>query len=159
MSAAPPDIDNDNRQPGIDSETGTVRTYGHEAPEPERSMLSALVKRYFKAAAAADGVTGCRLLEPGMARGMPVDYGRLGPSYMRGPGGCGAILARLFRHDHAELLAKDRELKIVGVRTGGGLAFVLLHFPGLPERQIPVERQDGSWRVEKLLDDGIISVP
>jgi hypothetical protein len=122
-------------------------------------MLSALVERYIKAAAAADGATACKLLEPGLAGSMPVDYGRLGPSYMRGGGKCPTILARLFRHDHLQLAVEERRLQIAGVRTGGGLAFVLLHFNGLPEHQISVERQDGSWRIEMLLDEGIAEVP
>jgi hypothetical protein len=149
-STARGDYDSDDGRLA-DNDAVTLRGYGHDAPPSDRSTIVALVRRYFAAAAAEDGAGGCALIESSLARAVPLDYGRLGPPYMRGKT-CAAVLTLLFRHEHAGLALKARQLRVTGVRLEDREGFALLSFGRMPERQISVVRDGGTWRVSTLLD-------
>lgn len=152
------DQDNDDAQP-VDNDQQSVRTYGHEASQGQRLAVAALVKRYFADAAANDGAAACTLLNPGIARSAPLSYGKLGPSYLRGAKTCAAVMRRLFEHYRPELSRKGHPLKVPSLRVEGTEGFAMLRFSDMPERQIAVGRQDGSWYVEMLLDEAMRRAP
>jgi hypothetical protein len=150
------DYDNDDgRRSGVDDDAITIRSYGYAAGPAERFLIVALVRRYFAAAAVDDGARACRMIDKGLAKAVPLDYGKLGPSYLHGGKTCAAVLARLFKHDRRRLVAEARQLKVTGVRLEGGEGFVLLGFgKGTPERQIAIEHGgSGGWKIE-VLEDG-----
>lgn len=157
-TAARGDQDNDDGQP-VDNDRQTVRTYGHEAPAGERLVVASLLERYFKAAAAHDGAAACRLIDPGIAKSAPRSYGQLGPPYLHGARTCAAVMSRLFEHYQHQLDAKRHGLKIPSLRVEGEEGVAMLDFPGMPERDIALDRRGGSWHLAKLLDEPIRVAP
>lgn len=153
------DYDNDDGRQRVDNDVLSVRDYGRQATQPTGSAIAALVERYFTAAATENGAAACSMLDSGIARQAPVDYGQNGPPYMRGGRTCAAVFERLFWHFHRQLTTKASRLRVAGVRVEGDEGFVLLTFGGTSERQISVEHESDGWKVQALLDGKMRRVP
>ena len=126
-----------------------ISSYGSPAPEPERREITALVKRYYAAAAADDGVTACRLLDPTLARAVSNDYGGpTGSPETRGET-CPVVLAKLLEHDPGEPFADLGTTRVTGVRLNpnGSEAFVQLSSRDMPTGEIFVQRKGQGWQV------------
>jgi hypothetical protein len=149
---APHHSDRDNDNDHNDDDSG-VLGFGHAADAVEMSSLVALVKRYYAAAAAANGAQACALLVPLQAESVVEEDGRSGK--LRGDS-CSVVMSKLFRLNHALLAGKARAMKIIAVRIRGDTGLVAIEFPEIYEaRQIGVRRVAGGWKVFDLLD-GII---
>jgi hypothetical protein len=147
------DFDNDykdNASKGYyDNDDQSVRAYGHAVSATDKHALTAVVERYYAAAAAGDGATACSLIKPSFARAIPEDYGQApGPAYLRGAKTCPAVMSLLFRHSHGQLTGA---IEVTGVRVMGNQAFVLLDSMTVPASFINVERTGGAWRIVGLL--------
>jgi hypothetical protein len=154
------DYDNDDsRHLRVDDDKLSVRSYGHEATQGDKSVITRLVKRYFTAAAAENGAKACAIIDSSVAKAAPLDYGQNGPPYLRGGKTCAAVFSLLFKHDHRQLAVRASRLKVTGVRVEGNEGFVLLAFGRMPERQIAVEREGRVWKIEALLDGKMRRVP
>lgn len=141
------DRDNDGDH---NDDDGKVLYFGHPAAPADRRDSVALVTGYFSAAAAEDGARACTMLVPFIAESVPEDYGHT-------PGleghTCAAVLTKLFRVHHPELVMKQATLRIMTVRVEGDRALVVFDFPKIPEvRQITERRVNGRWRLLDLLD-------
>jgi hypothetical protein len=141
--------DRDNDGDHNDDDAVTLG-FGHAANAADRRESVALVTRYFAAAVAANGVTGCALLVPFVAESVVEDDGH-------SPGlfgsSCAAVLAKLFKLHHRELVAKQATMKVIEVRVRGDRALAILDFPNIPEvRQIDERRVGDSWKLLQLLD-------
>lgn len=150
QSTAKPDRDDDGDNNNDDSQT---LEYGHEATAAERPAILAVLRRYYAAAAAADGAKACALLAPFIAESVVQENGHR--PELRGSS-CSAVMSKLFRHSHTLLSAENATLKVLTVRVQGGKALIVSHSSALREvRQITERRIGGRWTVLELLD-GII---
>jgi hypothetical protein len=151
----PRDRDND-----LDNKTGSyydrddssVRAFGRPAGPADQRAITALVKRYFTAAAADDGHMACSLLYSKLAKIIPESYGKPpGPAYLRGKT-CPEVMTKLFERNHEQLSAYIASLQVAGVRIDHDGGRAVLRFAALPGRQIEVEREHKKWKIYALLD-------
>jgi hypothetical protein len=130
-----------------------VLDFGHSATPVDRQAVTALVTRYYAAAAADNSATACSLIISSLANAVPEDYGQApAPPYLRGGKTCQAVMSRLFTHFHRRMVTDAATLKVTQVRlkTTGGYA--VLNFGVKPEREITVVREGHVWKVSSLLD-------
>jgi hypothetical protein len=129
--------------------------FGHAATPRQRAAIDALVRRYYAAAARADGKEACALMYRPLAGSVPEDYGRppAGLPYARGKT-CAVVMTKLFRHlpGPRDAIASTR---VTAVRVYRGHAFAELHSHLTPKGEIFVERERerGSWRVGALIGE------
>lgn len=144
------DRDNDGDHNNDDQH---VLAFGRLASRTEVSTITALLTRYYAAAASENGARACTLLSPFIADTVAEQYGH-------NPGlqgrSCGVVLSKMFAQQHASLQGKQATMRIVRIGIEGNRSLVAIDFPNIPEvRQITVRRIDGHWTVLDLLD-GII---
>ncbi len=147
------DKDNDITAPYDDKRHPDVFGFGQAASPADRQAVTALIERYYAAAAAEDGAKACSMIYVTLAEAVPEDYGTSppGPAYMQGKT-CPAILTLLFKHFHAQLAAGLPLLKVTRVRLEHRHGLAVLSFGKMPERQIAVRRERHTWKLEALLD-------
>lgn len=150
------DHDNDIHAPGDDTRNGSTLDYGHAADSSDNRAITALIKRYYAAAEAENGAAACSMLYSVFAEGVPEDYGQSPPSqpYMRGST-CPAVMTLLFKHLHPQLALEVPKLQVARVRLVEHRGLVVLHFGALPEREIYIEREGHTWKVDTLLDNAM----
>ncbi|HEY5192440.1 MAG TPA: hypothetical protein VIJ39_01050 [Solirubrobacteraceae bacterium] len=130
--------------------SGTA-TYGHEASPADKRAITALVKRYYAAAAADNGAQACTLIYSIFEEAIPEDYGQPpGPPGLSGKT-CTVVLSKLFRQVPGQPAAVLASTQVTGVRVNGRKGLVLLHSRTMPEGEITVERELGSWKVASLI--------
>lgn len=119
------------------------------AGAPVSREISAVVSRFYAAAAQGNGAQACSLLLPSLAAATPVDYGgSVGPSYLRGGKTCTEIMSRLFKYARAQLAGS---IKVTEVRTVSNRAYVLLQSKTLPYPYITVMKYRDTWKVTNLI--------
>jgi hypothetical protein len=152
--------DNDDHRrlptPSDDYNNAVVEHYGHAASAADTRSITTLLRRYYAIARAGDGAQACTMIDPGLAKAAPVDYGQFGPGYLRGSKTCAAVMSRLFKHEHRLISAEIPHLKFMSVRLEGSRGLILLGFGSLPERQITVVREGGVWKLAVLLDGEVV---
>lgn len=123
------------------------------AAAADAQAVSKLVNRYYGAASKGDGASGCSMMEPSFVKAIPLDYGKLGPSYLRHAAGtCPAVMSLLFKHEHAQLARGVPQMHIVRVSVKGEQGIAILRFGRLRERFISVIREGSTWRIASVLD-------
>jgi hypothetical protein len=146
------DFDDDRgRQLGYrDSDDDAVLAYGRAASAAEKRALTAIVKRYYSAAVAANGATGCSLFTPALRNAVPEDYGQApGPVYMRGKT-CPAVITLFFKHEHQQLASAM--IEVTDVRVKGNEALAVVGSRAQPASEIALERHPGGpWRLADLI--------
>lgn len=148
------DKDNDAEAPADDKTNAQALNFGHEATEPERRAIVALVKRYYAIALAGNGARACTMIYSTLAESVPEDYGSNeppGPPYMKGAT-CPVVLDGMFKYFHAQLAVEVPLLRVTHVRLLQHQGTALLSFGDLPEREILVKRESHTWRMDALLD-------
>jgi hypothetical protein len=133
-----------------------VLEFGHAATPSEQRPMVTLLKRYYAAAAAADGRTACPMIYSIVAEAATEEYGRA-PALpaLRGKT-CAVVMSKLFRRSRRSLRVKLATLKVTDVRVEGDRALVVMSFATTPEpRKIPLHREAGRWKVQELLDSGM----
>jgi hypothetical protein len=134
---------------GFDGDDASVRDYGHAAGAADARAITALVTRYYAAAAAGDGASACALTYALVAESLPEEYGQPpGPLYLRGASTCKAVLTIVFEHFHAQL---SEPVAVTAVRVDGQRGEALLGFRALPAGVIEVRREHGAWKIDRLL--------
>jgi hypothetical protein len=141
---------------GAASESGEdasdIYTYKHSASPADRRAITALVKRYYVAAAADNGAEACGMMYSILAESIPETYGRPpGPPELRGKT-CAVVMSKLFKHVAGQpppVLAatKVTGMHLVGVRKG----LVELHSTAMSIGEIEVERERGVWKIAGLI--------
>jgi hypothetical protein len=143
------DRDNQGQTAYLDGDDGSVRYFGHAASARDTRAITTLVRRYYAAAAAGDGVGACALIFYIVTETIPEEYGRApGPLYLRGATSCQAVLSRVFKHFHARLTAP---LTVTAVRVNGDRADAMLSWTTLPAGFIETRREGGGWKVNSPL--------
>lgn len=139
------DIDNDSDNNNDDY------AYGHAASAADRRAVTALVERYFAAAAAGDGATACPLIYSLFAEEIPELYGEPpGPPALRGST-CAVVMSKLFKQRHRQMVADHATLEVTDVRVKGRRAHALLRFE-TGARDLLVHREGRVWKVDEMLD-------
>jgi hypothetical protein len=131
-----------------------VLDFGKPAGPLQRRIVTALVTRYYRAAAAEDGATACTLLLSSIARTSAESFGSgAGPRYLRGVTTCPQLMKRMFTHLHPQLTAEAAGLRVTHVRLKAKGGYAVLRFGALPEeRELTVVHRNGSWWISSLLD-------
>jgi hypothetical protein len=146
------DGDADSPRGYYDGDDATVRSFGGAAGARDKLLVTALLERYYAAAATRDGKDACSMIVSARRRALPQTLGRPpGPSYLRGDS-CHAVVSKLFGVFHRQIVAFARTLHVAEVRVRGELGLALLSSAGFPARQIAVRREHGGWRVDALLE-------
>ena len=141
-------IDNDNDR---EKHTDDYR-FGHAASPADRRAVTAVVKRYYTAAAAGDGKTACALSYSLFVEEIPELYGTpSGPPGLRGTT-CPVILSKLFRQRHQQLSAEHATLVVDTVRVEKLRAFAVMSFKTVKEHDILLHREHRAWKIYELLD-------
>jgi hypothetical protein len=156
--AAPPSGDTDHdssEQTTFDSDDGHSLHFGHAAGPADRRTITAIVKRYYAALAAQDGVTACALLMAVVAESLPEAI--YGPSALTHTSGktCAEVASALFAESHPQLVAEDRTLRVIGVRVRRRRASALLRFGARSARHILLYREGGAWKIGTLADEDL----
>jgi hypothetical protein len=155
------DIDNDEPEDKMnpendsyhDKDDGPIAAYGHPASRADSRQVVALVKRYYAAAAAANGSQACSMMLARLRDSVVEDYGRPpGPAYLRGGKTCAEIATRQFRHAAAELSAG---VEVTGVRVNGANGLALLRSAVMPASYVPLEREGRRWRIVSILGQSL----
>jgi hypothetical protein len=145
------DEDRDNRGEtgGYDSDDDSIPYFGRPAGVSDRSAITALVRRYYAAAASEDGAEACTLLYFILAESTPEQYGRApGPRYLQGADTCQAVLSRVFAHFHAQLTEPPH---VTAVRVSGDRGDALLAWTTLRAGFIEVRREGRAWKIDRVL--------
>jgi hypothetical protein len=149
QSHARSDSDNDS-----DNDNDDYR-YGYAASAADKKAVTALVWRYYMAAEAGDGAKACTMIYSIFAEEIPEVHGEPpGPPALRGST-CAAVMSKLFKQHHRQLMADLAKLQVTDVRIRAHHALVLLGFKTVPPRTIRVHRERRVWKIDALLDDGV----
>jgi hypothetical protein len=123
------------------------------ASPADKRAITALVKRYYAAALKGDGASGCSLIDPGLVKGIPLDYGKLGPSFLRrAKGTCPAVMSLYFKHEHRKLTSEVPQLDVPRVSVNGNQGVAFMRFGRLHERFISTLRKGSTWKIASVLD-------
>jgi hypothetical protein len=145
------DNDADEHQKGPSNEDmGEMVTPAHGASNADRRTITAVVKRYYTAAAAGDGALACMLLDPGLATATTQGQAQIAPAAGRS---CSASLSRLFQLQHQRLTAEDPATMVVtGVHVDGDAGLATLGFRAMPEGELVLQREGRTWKIDALFD-------
>lgn len=125
--------------------------FGHPASEADKGAITALVERYYAAAAANDGQGACSQIYLIFRESIPEAYGQSpGPPSLRG-NTCAVVMSKLFKQHHSQLLADSTHLQVTSVRLEGKQGYALLRFRSEP-RELQLHSELGVWRIDSLLD-------
>jgi hypothetical protein len=157
------DSDSDFGGNKSDSDDWRTREYGREANGAERREVTAVVKRYYAAAAVGDGATVCATLYAAsiarsfdLEREVPEQYAPApGSSVLRGKS-CSQVASLLLQINHQSLVANLPSMRVIDVRVNGADSLALLGFRTTGEREVPLKREGGTWKINALLDREII---
>jgi hypothetical protein len=131
-----------------------VASYGKRAGTADKQAVRAVIKSYYQAAAAEDGARACSLLSRSLSEGSAEERTQApGQTQQNGGQGCVLALSTFFKQQHRQLVADDvATMVVVDVHVKGNLGLAVLGFRKMPEGEIVVERQDGNWKIDALLD-------
>jgi ketosteroid isomerase-like protein len=136
-----------SRHPEADDKL-ELDAFGHRASHAEREAISALVRRYYAAAAAGDSTTVCALLSPAFATQLGNGSSNSGRN---GTTTCSKAVAPLLTQQHEQLTALEASTMIVtDVRLKGSTGLAVLGFRRMPQSTILVEREGIMWRLGQL---------
>jgi hypothetical protein len=148
------DTDGDNDSPGsrVDPDNDIAMTFGHAADAQDMAVVSALLRNYYRVAAAGDGGKACALLYGLFVESTVEEHNSVRRGGDRQT--CAQIAANTFRRHHAELVedTKAIDLTVLRVKRKRGLARVL--YGATRERLVPLELDRGVWRMDTLIDNG-----
>jgi hypothetical protein len=148
--------DNDSA-PYDDKNNNGIFNFGHAAGPADDRAVTALIKRYYTAALREDGAHACSMLYVRLAESVVEDHGResAGPRYLSQGTSCPAVMRLLFKHYHGQLAAELPLLRVARVRLVQRHGLAILRFGALPERQISVRQQAGTWKLATIFDSAL----
>jgi hypothetical protein len=126
---------------------------GTEAGQPDRRMIAALIKSYYAAAAAGNGVEACPILHRTARETLAEGHGS---STQARANACATGATSFFRQQH-QILLTDRvtTMTIVDIRLTGRLAIALVGFRNAPIGMLRLEREGAQWKLLSLLDTNV----
>ncbi len=144
------DRDSDTYPGELDNDENHV--FGVPADVRDARSAAALLKRYYRAAAAHDGKAACAMMYSSWAESVAVDYGS-GGSGTSSPGAtCAAVMSEMFAHEHARLVGQSAGLRVVAVRVLGSRGSVQMRFgSGRQRSYMELRRERGAWKIDRLI--------
>ena len=143
----------DGNQVGSPDRTDILFATGKEADQVDKRAVTALIKRYYAAAAAGDGAEACPLLYSTLARGLAEGQGQSGQS---GGNACAAALSSLFEQQRQQLEADQVATMVVpDVRLTGSIGTATVGFRAVPVGHFFVKRERGVWKIDALFQTGM----
>jgi hypothetical protein len=129
-----------------------ILDYGHLASAADKRAVTALVKRYYAAAAAANGTRACPLIYGIVVETIPEEFA--GDPRLRGKT-CATVMSKVFKQRHRQMAADNAILKVtrVGVEGDKGLVLIYLGIP--PVSSVLVHREGRAWKMQSLFEGGI----
>ena len=146
------DRDHDNRIGShYDGDEESIIHFGHEPSAVAGSAIRAMLRRYYAAAATANGRRACSLLYSFEAESL-VEQAE-GSGTRSGARGvtCAVIAAKAFKRSHHKLAVEAATMHVVNVRVEGDLGTAALSFRGEPEGYVLLQ-QEHSWKMAGLED-------
>lgn len=158
IGVPPGDQDGDSpNDKAFDKDDSFVTTFGHAASPTDRRSIASLVTRYYAAIAKDDGATACRLLFFVIVESAPETYGQTAFDATAGRGkSCGPVMTKVFKGNHAQLVAENRHLKVMAVRVEGKRAWVLLRLGPDSVRRMIAYREGSVWKIGELIDTELV---
>jgi hypothetical protein len=156
------DEDKDEPEDKTDPENGFyhdkddlgIVSYGHAAGVATMRMIAATVKRYYAVAAAENGTKACTMIFPSYAAAIAEDYGQApGPAYLRGAKTCSAVLVRVFKRSHSQLVGS---FTVTGARVEGDHAIALLGSTTMPASEISLTEAHGAWWISEIISSPLM---
>lgn len=136
-----------------DNDLDAVPGYGPQAGRADRQAIVSLIRRYYEAAAAGDGVAACSMLDAPIAESVLEEHHRgKGPRSLQG-NTCAQVMSKLFAQRHRELVEDVASFRISDVELRGNRGLVLAPFSATRELQLLVHREHGVWKMNVLLDN------
>jgi hypothetical protein len=135
-----------------DADDSSAVPYRHAASRADRQAITVAVKRYYAAMASTDGALACSHLLRSLAKALPLDYGKLGPAYLRGAKTCSAVVVRVAAQSRGQLAAP---IAVTDVRVEGGHALALVGSKTMPASSLALERERGVWRIGGLVGNAL----
>jgi hypothetical protein len=158
LAASDRDGDNDSHSRGLyDSDDKSVAHFGRLARPAERAAITALVRRYYAAAARHDGTAACSMIYSLFVEAIPEDYGTSppGPGYARGST-CPQVVTKAFTHFRERIAREVATLRVAQVRVHDLRAIALLSSAApLPERTLEAIREGHTWRILAVFDQEV----
>jgi hypothetical protein len=143
------ELDSDSYPGTPDNDNNHV--FGHAAGAAEARAVSAVVERYYAAAARGDGALACSLMYSTFAEAIAEDYGGA-PGGSTNGGGCAAAASSLFKRRHTELGADSATLRMAAVRIRHREGSALMSFHGgRPRYYLSLHLERGAWKVLRLI--------
>ncbi len=131
------------------TEDETVLDFGHAADASQTRAVGASVESYYAAAAAEQSERACGLLYFTFAETLAETYGRAPwPRYLNGATTCQVVLARVFKHFHAQLQMRPT---VTLVRVKGNRARALLAWKTLPAAYVETMLEGDTWKLNEVL--------
>jgi hypothetical protein len=132
-----------------DADDSAVLYFGHAAGDTDRRAVTGLIKRYYAAAAADNGVSVCSLVYALQAELAAESYGeQLGlPN-----SDCAVVMSKLMQRRHAQAVAEAAALEVLRVRIEGNRGVVVLRVGKPPVRHVFVRKDHGVWRMNVFFD-------
>lgn len=133
-----------------------VATFGKESDESERTEASAVLDESFEARQAANFAAQCATLGK---RGMEAVFG-LGKGN-EDPSKCAAALEKIAKPLSQSKGVRKNTLsgEIAALRVRGDQAFALYHGNDGSDYAVPLEKEDGEWKVGSLITIGLPPTP
>jgi hypothetical protein len=144
------DFDDGYSDHPYDNDNGEIVDLGSAASAADERAVASVLKRYYVAAAAGDGATGCSLSY--LSSSVVEDFGRPpGPPALRGTT-CAVVMSKIFKQRHAELAAEAATVHVAAVRVKGDVGVALLSYgsSSRAEHYIRVHRNHDAWEVGEL---------
>lgn len=142
------DHDDHSKATSSDDEGELLVAKRYGATTTEHTAMKTVLERYYAAASARDGASGCALLTRELASS-------LAPSRASGQT-CAQALSRLFAVQSSHLAAEHADTMVLtGVHAHAGVALVTLGFRSAPEAELILRREDGNWKLNALFDSGL----
>jgi hypothetical protein len=145
--------------PAPSAQAKAITEYGQEASPADKQAITALVNRYYVAAAADDGATACTLIYSPLSESVAEDYGQApAPASLAGKT-CQVVMSKLFRQVPGQPSAVLATTEVTGVRVKGKKGYALLRSKTMPEGDITLQRELGTWRIGTLIGDALPGSP
>jgi hypothetical protein len=128
--------------------------FGYPATPQDVRDATALIRRYYAAAAADDGAMACSLTNRAVVKEIAQPEVRIKGGRTMPRLSCAEALARNFRPIVKELVYKRDALAVVRVRVLDNTGLAILHF-GATIRDITLYREHGRWKIQSMLDTAL----
>lgn len=139
---------NDGDDDAESNDDNLIVNFGHPPSAVEERTITALLKSYYVAAAAADGAKACALLYSLVAETVAEEFGReLGEP----PGAsCSTVMSKVLQQRHRQLAMELASLEVTRVRVEGDKGVAVVSFGKTPEPHMFLHHEQGVWKIESL---------